>query len=138
MPYFDTDHDVDPNYGPCEDCDCAETGEEREAWRQGDLVLTLYRAVEGQDEPLFLTVVVVGGATPWATCHCGHVVTGPTHEDYTLLCCGVQENTLPWNDGNYWVLEAVGEDGGSVTLSPAEYRDMLATAAVMSPGMRAF
>ena len=142
MPYsFDTDDDADFNYGPCEDsedCGCAETGEGDESWRQGDLTLTLYRPIEGQEEPLFLTVVVVGGVAPWATCLCGHVVTGPPHEDHALTCCGVRENTLPWNDGDYWVLEAVDEDGNPVTLTPTEYRDMLATAAATPPGMQVF
>lgn len=140
MPYsFDTDDaDADLNYDPCEDCGGVEACEDNESWRQGDLTLTLYRPVEGQEEPLFLTVSVVGGVAPWATCHCGHVVTGPPHEDHALTCCGVQESTLPWNEGDYWVLEALDEDGNEVVLSPSEHRDMLATAAATPFGMQVF
>ena len=132
---FDADFDYDPFDG---DLDGDLDGEGGESWRQGDLTLTLYRPVKGQPDPLFLTVSVVGGVAPWATCHCGRVVTGPPHEDYTLTCCGVREGTLPWNDGDYWVLEALDEDGNDVELTPPEYRDMLATAADIPPGMQVF
>lgn len=148
MPYpFDNDEaDLDTDYAPeydpeCdtgEGCEDDEACEDNESWRRGDLTFTLYRPVEGEPDPIFLTVVVVGGTAPWATCHCGRVVTGPPHPEHTLTCCGVQEGTLPWNDGNYWLLDAVDEDGNSVELSPSEHRDMLATAAVTPPGMQVF
>lgn len=141
MPYsFDTDDDADFDYGHEPDHDAEQDcdGEPDESWRHGDLVLTLYRPVENEPDPMFLTVAVVEGAAPWATCHCGRVVVGPPHGDYVLTCCGVREDTLPWNDGNYWVLEAWDEDGNPVTLSPSEHRDMLATAADTSPAMQVF
>jgi len=94
---------------------------------EGDVTVTVYRPVEGQEEPLFLTVSLVAGDAPWATCRCGKVVVGPPN-DLILSCCGVAESTLPWNDGSYWVLDALDEDGNDVTLSPSEYRDALATA----------
>lgn len=104
-----------------------------ESWQQGDVTVTLYRPVDYDPDPVFLTVAAVRGDAPWATCHCGRVVTGPPHEDYTLACCGVAESTLPWNDGDYWVLEALDEDGNPVVLSPSEHRDMLCAAAVALP-----
>lgn len=109
---------------------------EKSEYMPGDLVLTVYRPVEGHEDPMFITVSVVAGDAPWATCRCGRVVTGPPNSEFILPCCGVSEGTLPWNDGNYWVLDSFDEDGNPVTLTPPEYRDMLVTAADTSPAMQ--
>jgi hypothetical protein len=96
-----------------------------ETWAHPDMVVTVYRPIPGCMDPLFLTVGLVAGDAPWATCHCGKVVTGPPHPDFKLTCCGVAETSLPWNDGDYWVMDAADEDGKDVVLTPAEHRDAL-------------
>lgn len=125
--------------GACmEEQDGSEEDSDKSEYMRGDLVLTVYRLIEGHDDPMFITVSVVEGDTPWATCPCGRVVTGPPNSNFILPCCGVSEGTLPWNDGNYWILDSFDEDGNPVTLTPPEYRDMLVTAADTSPAMQVF
>lgn len=118
--------------------DGSEDDGDKSAYIPGDLVLTLYRRIVGQDDPMFITVSVVEGEAPWATCRCGRVVTGPPNAEFILPCCGVSEGTLPWNDGNYWVLDSIDEDGDPTTLTPSEYREMLVTAASTPPAMQVF
>lgn len=122
------DHSHDDLMPDCMDDDCVSAWGEPER-PEGDVTVTVYRPIEGQEEPLFLTVALVEGCAPWAACHCGKVVVGPPHPDFILPCCGIAEETLPWNDGSYWVLDALDEDGFDVTLSPSEYRDALDSAA---------
>jgi hypothetical protein len=123
---LDADLYDDPNREGEANCEGGAWGEPERP--EGDVTVTVYRPLPGVMDPVFLTVALVAGDAPWATCHCGKVVVGPPHPEYFLPCCGVAETTLPWNDGSYWVLDAVDEDGNDVLLTPSEYMDALQTA----------
>lgn len=91
----------------------------------GDFAVTIYRAVEGSPEPMYLTVEVVEGDAPWAICNCGKVVVGPPQQGQSLRCCSAKETDLEWQAASYWVLDAFDEDGNTVELTPDEYRSAL-------------
>lgn len=60
-----------------------------------------------------------GELFPWAP-HKGGVVMGPPMEE-VLLYDGTPMVSLPWSVNEYWVVDAVDEEGNSVQLTPEEY-----------------
>lgn len=66
------------------------------------------------DGKKFILLAEVGARFPWAEDK-GRVVFGPPIEETDM-------ESLAWETHRYWVIDALDEDGVSVTLTPEEYR----------------
>lgn len=76
-------------------------------------------AINTSHGPAVVHLAMGGDQFPWAVFD-GRVYVGLFDGE---LDCGTRAEALEWNVNDYWVVDAYDQDGNSIELNPAEYKE---------------